>query len=790
MKKNSKVIKMTNEEHEEHKRDEDALTYHEYASMDKSRQLPGKIEVIPSKPCLTQRDLSLAYTPGVAAASLAIAKDPKKAGLYTARSNLVAVVSNGTAVLGLGDIGPLASKPVMEGKGVLFKKFANINVFDIELDAPKPEDVIRACQMLEPTVGGINLEDIKAPDCFFIEEELRKTMKIPIFHDDQHGTAIIVAAAFLNALKLTKKKADSVKVVFSGAGAAAIACANALLTFGVKRQNVILCDRAGVVHTGRNDLDPYKAQYAKKTLARNLKDVMKGADVFVGLSVGGVVTKAMVKPMAKQPIIFALANPTPEIGYNDAKEARPDAIVATGRSDYPNQVNNVLGFPSIFRGALDVEASCINEEMKTAASQALAELTRQDVPDSVSKVYGDKHFVFGPDYFIPKPFDHRVLLWVAPAVAEAAMKSGVARKKINIEDYRESLAQTMDRSRQVMHLMADKARKKVRRIVFPEGHLPKILKAANILLQEGIAQPVLIGNKKEIDAVARSLALDLREATVIDSETDPLTKSFAEELYKKRQRKGLLLREAEKLIKRKTYFGMMLVETGHADGLVGGLSKSYPETIRPALQVIRMKDEFKVAAGIYIMLFRNNLLFFADTTVNVQPTAEQLAEIAIQTAEKAKFFGIDPRMALISFSNFGSSPGNQSRRIQEALSIIRSKRPDLIVEGEMQADTAITPELLAEYSFSKLKQPANVLIFPNLASGNISYKLLQRLGNADLIGPILVGLKKPVHALQQGASVEEIVRMATIAAAEANEVETEERSSEKSKREMRSRRSR
>ncbi|MBN8555685.1 MAG: NADP-dependent malic enzyme [Deltaproteobacteria bacterium] len=736
--------------------------------MDRATRLPGKIEVVSSKQCLTQRDLSLAYSPGVAAPSMEIARDPKAASSYTARSNLVAVVTNGTAVLGLGNIGPLAAKPVMEGKGVLFKKFANINVFDIELNAPTPDEVVKACQMLEPTVGGINLEDIKAPDCFEIEERLRNTLKIPIFHDDQHGTAIIVAAAFINALVLSKKKAGSVKVVFSGAGAAAIACANILLTFGVKRSNVILCDKAGVVHAGRNDLDPYKAKFAFKTSLRTLKDALVGADVFIGLSVGGVVTQSMVKGMAKNPMIFPMANPTPEIGYEEARAARPDAIVATGRSDFPNQVNNVLGFPSIFRGALDVEATSINEDMKVAAAKALAELTRQDVPDSVSKVYEGKNFVFGPEYIIPKPFDPRVLLWVAPAVAEAAMKSGVAKKKINLEQYREQLALTMDRSRQIMNIAVFKAKKKLRRIVFPEGSHPKILKAAHILLEEGIAQPILIGKPKEIEAVKKSLGLQLKGVPILDSENDELTKRFAEKYYDIRKRRGVLLREAERTVNRRTQFGLMMVEEGLADGLVSGISKSYPETIRPALQIIRMKEQYKYAAGLFIMLFKDRVLFFADTTVNIVPDAEKLAEIAIQTAEKAEFFKIHPRIALVSFSNFGSAPHPINDKIQDAVKLIRKKRPDLEVDGEMQADTAVSMERLSEYAFSSLKAPANILIFPSLAAGNIAYKLLQQLGSADVIGPILMGPRKPVHVLQQGASVEEVVRIATIAAAEAN----------------------
>jgi len=752
-------------------REDDALTYHEYSNLEKTQRLPGKIEVVATKACVSQRDLSLAYSPGVAAPSMAIAKDPSKVSAYTARANLVAVVSNGTAVLGLGDIGPLAAKPVMEGKAVLFKKFANINVFDIELNAPKPEDVIRACQMLEPTVGGINLEDIKAPDCFQIEEELRRTLKIPVFHDDQHGTAIIVAAAFLNAIFFTKRKAAKTKVVFSGAGAAAIACANQLLLCGVKRENITLCDKSGVVYSGRKDLDLYKGRFAKKTSARTLKDALKGADVFIGLSVGGVVNGSMVKAMTKKPIIFALANPNPEIDYEEALKARPDAIVATGRSDYPNQVNNVLGFPSIFRGALDTEASCINEEMKMAAAKALASLTRETVPDFVSRVYGGKNFSFGAKYIIPKPFDPRVLLWVAPAVAEAAIKSGVARKKIDLKSYRDQLELAMDPSKEVLSTVIAKARKKIRRIVLPESHLNKTLKAAHILLEEGLAEPILIGDPVSIHARMQKLNLSKQKIEIVNPDNSPLREGFVEDLYKNRQRKGLNRYEAERLMSRTTHFGLMMVESGHADGMVSGISKPYPELLRPALQVIKMKAPYKVAAGLYLMLVKGRVFFFADTTVNIDPTAEQLAEIALQTAEKAEFFNIKPRIAMLSFSNFGTAPHPLNEKIQTAVQIIRKRRPDLAVDGEMQADTAVSMDRLIDYPFSSLKEPANVLIFPNLAAGNIAYKLLQRLGNADVIGPILLGLRKPVHIVQLGASTEEIVRIATLAAAEANEKE-------------------
>jgi len=673
----------------EHSHDDDALTYHEYSSLDKTKRQPGKIEVVSTKACVSQRDLSLAYSPGVAAPSLEIAKNPAKVFDYTTRGNLVAVVSNGTAVLGLGNIGPLAAKPVMEGKGVLFKKFANINVFDIELNAPTPNDVIKACQMLEPTVGGINLEDIKAPDCFEVEETLRKTLKIPVFHDDQHGTAIIVGAAFLNALILTKKKASQVRVVFSGAGAAAISCANQLLQCGVKRENITLCDKSGVVHNGRKDLDPYKARFSKKTSLRTLKQALRGADMFVGLSVGGVVNANMVKGMAKNPIIFALANPTPEIAYDEAVKVRPDAIVATGRSDFPNQVNNVLGFPSIFRGALDTGASTINEEMKMAATRALAELTRQPVPDFVVRAYNLKSIQFGKEYIIPKPFDPRVLLWVAPAVAQAAIDTGVARRKIDTKLYAETLDRTMDRSKQILGIVVSKAKRKVRRIVLPECHVNKTLKAAHILLDEGIADPILVGNRASIESKLKKLNLTKYRFEIIDPDTDSRREAFVERLYKLRQRKGLVRHEADRLMSRATYFGLMLLEAGMADGLIAGVGKTYPEVVRPALQIIQMDPKYKVAAGVYLMLLKDRVLFFADTTVNIEPTAEQLAEIAIQTAEKAEFLNIHPRIAMLSFSNFGSAEHPLNEKVQRAVRLIRERRPDLEVDGEMQADTAV-----------------------------------------------------------------------------------------------------
>jgi malate dehydrogenase (oxaloacetate-decarboxylating)(NADP+) len=750
--------------------DSEALRYHEFSTTQFNERQPGKIEVVPTKACMTQRDLSLAYTPGVAAASLAIAKDPRKAADYTSRSNLVAVVSNGTAVLGLGDIGPLAAKPVMEGKAVLFKKFANINVFDIELNAPNPADVIRACEMLEPTVAGINLEDIKSPECFEIEEALKKSLKIPVFHDDQHGTAIIVCAAFINALKLAKKKPAEVRLVFSGAGAAAIACARLLLKFGVQKKNIVLCDKEGIVHSNRKGLDPFKSEFAQSGIKGSLAQALKGADVFIGLSVGGIVKANMLKGMKKNPIIFALANPTPEIGYHEAKNARPDALVATGRSDFPNQINNVLGFPYIFRGALDVESSAINDEMKIAAAKALARLAEEEVPESVSNAYEEDHFHFGPDYLIPKPFDLRALYWVAPAVAEAAMKSGVSKRKINLKEYRENLKNSIDRSRQILGASILKAKEKRKKIVFPEGDLPKIIRAAQILVEDRIATPILLGAPQTIKNQAEEIRVSLNGIEIIDPNRDPRQKIFAEEFYRLRQRKGMSRYEAQKLMERRTHFGLMLVESGEAHGLVSGLGKSYPETIRPTLQIIGLKNKYRFAAGLYVLSIKDRVFFFADTTVNVNPTSECLAEIALQAAERVQQFGVEPRIAMLSFSNFGSAVTEENKKIVEAIKLIRHRKPKLIIDGEMQADTAVTGEILARYPFSELKTPANVLVFPNLAAGNIAYKLLQRLAGADVIGPILLGAKKPVHVLQQGSSVDEIVNMATIAAADANEL--------------------
>lgn len=755
--------------------DEAALHYHEYSSSNENHRLPGKIEVVPTKSTRTQRDLSLAYTPGVAAACEAIYKDPATVSDYTARANLVAVVSNGTAVLGLGNIGPFAAKPVMEGKAVLFKRFANVDVFDIELNAPTAAEVIQTCKALEPTVGGINLEDIKAPECFEIEEELKKTLKIPVFHDDQHGTAIIVTAALYNALHLTKRKAKDTKIVFSGAGAAAIACANLIQKLGIQKKNILMCDKEGVIRSDRSNLDPFKQHYAQKTKLKSLGDALQNADVFIGLSVGGTVTGNMVKKMGKKPIIFALANPTPEISYDEAKSARPDALVATGRSDYPNQINNVLGFPYIFRGALDVVSSKINDEMKMAAAKALANLAREDVPESVAKAYGGSFFKFGPDYIIPKPFDSRALYWVAPAVAEAAIKTKVAQKKINIEEYQEDLKRRIDPSRQILSSIYSKAKRELKKLVFPEGDEVKIIKAACILRDEHLAEPVLLGNPKGILQKAKEHSLHLEGIEILEPSKHTKRNQFSRDFLELRQRRGMSVEEADKLLLRRTYFGMMMVRSKMADGLVCGLTKSYPETIKPALQIIKMKPEFKHAAGLYMVIVRERVLFFADTTVNIDPSAECLAEITIQTARRVRLFDITPRIALVSFSNFGSVNHPINDKIYKAIELVKAQEPNLIIDGEMQADTAITKDLLQDFPFSNLKESANVLIFPNLAAGNIAYKLLQRLANAEVIGPILMGLKQPVHILQRASSVQEIVNMATIAAAEANENQTEKK---------------
>ncbi|MGO9230422.1 MAG: NADP-dependent malic enzyme [Bryobacteraceae bacterium] len=747
-------------------RPEDALEYH-------SRPPAGKLAVTPTKPCRTQRDLSLAYSPGVAVPCLEIERDPSLAYAYTGKGNLVGVVSNGTAVLGLGNIGALAGKPVMEGKGVLFKRFADIDVFDIELATEDPREIIRTCQILEPTFGGINLEDIKAPECFLIEEELRKTMNIPVFHDDQHGTAIISAAGLLNALELTGKKIGEIKVVFNGAGASAISCAAHYCNLGVRRENILMCDTKGVIYEGRTErMNAYKARYAARTEARTLAEALVGADVFFGLSSGGAVTPEMVMAMAPNPIIFALANPDPEIAYDVALAARPDAIVATGRSDFPNQVNNVLGFPFIFRGALDVRATTINDEMKRAATLALASLAKQDVPDSVLRAYGVERMEFGREYIIPKPFDPRVLIWEASAVAQAAMETGVARRPIDLDQYRDELERRLGRANEVMRSMIHKAQKRPKRIVFAEGEQPKILRACQILLDEKIAHPILVGNPTKVQALASELRLNLTGAQVIEPATFPRLDEYLEEFYRLRQRKGITRTEAAQTILNPVTFGSMMVRLGDADGLIGGLTTHYPDTIRPALQVIDVRAEVREVAGVYLLITaKGDLYFLADATVNIEPSAEQLAEIAIMAAEKAYRFNVEPRIAMLSFSNFGSTRHPLADKVRRAVELVRQRAPGLMIDGEMQADTAVTPQIIDEtYPFSGLKGGANVLVFPNLEAGNIAYKLLQRIGGAEAIGPLLTGLSKPVHVLQRGSEVNDIVHVAAIAVVDAQEV--------------------
>jgi malate dehydrogenase (oxaloacetate-decarboxylating)(NADP+) len=740
-------------------RKQDALDYH-------SQGRKGKIEVVSTKPCATQRDLSLAYTPGVAEPCREIQANPDDAYLYTAKGNLVGVVSNGTAVLGLGDIGALAGKPVMEGKGVLFKRFADIDVFDIELNSHNPDDIIKAVQMLEPTFGGINLEDIKAPECFYIEEALKKVMNIPVFHDDQHGTAIISGAALVNALEVVGKKIGKVRVVFSGAGAAGIACAKLYEKLGVKRENILLVDTKGVVYKGRTEgMNKYKEYFALDTEARTLADAMKGADVFCGVSAKGIVTKDMVKSMADKPIVFAMANPDPEITYEDATSVRDDLIMATGRSDYPNQVNNVLGFPFIFRGALDVRATAINDEMKIAASHALAKLTKEDVPDSVIRVYGGRRIEFGREYIIPKPFDPRVLLWETVAVAKAAMDTGVARTPIaDFEAYKDSLEARLGKTREIMRFFIHKAQLAPKRIVFPEGEEDKILRAANIIVEEKIATPILLGSRTLIHQRISDLGLDLDGVEIINPGKSPKFDEYVSGYYEIRKRKGTTRPDAERQVKTHNVFGMMMVREGDADGLISGLTQPYPETVRPALQIIGTKEGVRKIAGLYMMVFKNQTLFIADATVNIDPTAEDLAEIALLTAERVKRIDIVPRIAMLSFSNFGSTQHPLTEKVRRATQIVKQRAPELIVDGEMMADTAMSSEILNElFPFSSLKEPANILICPDLTSANIAYKLLSRVGGASAIGPILLGIRKPVYLLAPGVEVNDIVNISAMA---------------------------
>jgi len=743
---------------------EDALDYH-------SSGRPGKIAVVPTKPLNNQRDLALAYSPGVALPCLEIKDNPEDAYKYTAKGNLVAVVTNGTAVLGLGNIGALAGKPVMEGKGNLFKQFADLDVFDLEVGSESADDVIKFCQLLEPTVGGINLEDIRAPDCFYIEETLRKTMKIPVFHDDQHGTAIISGAALLNALEIVGKKIEKVRVVFSGAGAAAISTAEHYVRLGVPRENILLTDRQGVVFEGRpGELDPYKAKFANKTKARTIADALNGADVFVGLSVAGGITGEMVAKMAKKPIVFALANPEPEILPDQVRAVRSDAIIATGRSDYPNQVNNVLGFPFIFRGALDARATEVNEEMKMAATRALASLAKEDVPESVTRLYGLRTVKFGPDYLIPFPFDPRVLLWVAPAVAWAAVASGVAKEMIDLEQYREQLEARLGRARGLMRGIINRAGRDPKRIVFPEGEDPKIMRAARQLMDEGIAIPILLGQSSVIERIATENHIALRDIAVVDPGTSEKRDKYADYLWQRRQRKGLSHGEAHQLLFNGNYFGSVMVACGDADALLSGVGMHYPETIRPALQVIGPHPKAEIVSGLYMLVFEKHVIFCGDTTVNIDPTAEQLAQIAYSAGRIVRNFGIPPKIAMLSFSNFGSVRHPEAEKVAKAVAILRKRDPALVVDGEMQADTAMDESILhAAYPFSALKERANVLIFPNLSAGNIAYKLLHHLGGATKIGPILLGMNLPVHVLEQGADVQDIVNMAAVAVIDAQQ---------------------
>ncbi len=746
---------------------QEALDYH-FGSR------PGKVEVVSTKPCLTQRDLSLAYTPGVAVPCLEIEKNPQDAFKYTAKGNLVAVLTNGSAVLGLGNIGALAGKPVMEGKGVLFKRFADIDVFDIELNTADPDEIIKTCQLLEPTFGGINLEDIKAPECFYIEETLKKTMKIPVFHDDQHGTAIISGAALVNAIELTGKKFAEVKIVVNGAGAAGVACAEHYISLGAKRENITLCDTKGVIYKGRKaGMNPYKERFAHDTQLRTLEEAAKGADVLLGLSSKGAFTPEMIRSLAPRPIVFAMANPDPEITYDEARAIRDDIIMATGRSDYPNQVNNVLGFPFIFRGALDVHATTINEEMKLAATHALAALAKEDVPDSVCRAYGVDRLKFGPDYIIPKPFDPRVLVWEASAVAKAAMDSGVAQKPVDLVEYREQLEKRLGKAHGLMRMMIHKAQASPKRVVFPEGSHDKILRACHVLIEEKIATPVLLGRSNEIQRAAADLGIALDRAVIVEPETFAGRKAYVQELYRLRQRRGVTLTAADELMKHRSIFGSMMVRMGDADALVSGVTHNYPETIRPALQIIGVRDGIHKVSGFYLIITRKGEMYFlADATVNIEPTAEDLAEIALCVAQEARRFDIEPRVAMLSFSSFGSTQHPLCDKVRRAAELARYADPTLIIDGEVQADVAISTSKLQEsFPFSPLKGGANVLIFPDLASCNIACKLLTKIGGAESIGPILSGMAKPVHLLQRGVEVEDIVNMATIAVVDAQDAD-------------------
>lgn len=742
---------------------EDALEYHHLGGK------PGKVSVVPTKPVTTQRDLGLAYTPGVAVPVLEIADNPELGYEYTSKGNLVAVVSNGTAILGLGNRGALAAKPVMEGKGVLFKRFADVDVFDIEVNSLDPDVIVQVVAAIAPTFGGINLEDIKAPECFYIEETLKGMLDIPVFHDDQHGTAIISGAALMNGLEVVGKSIGEVKIVISGAGASAISCAELMVRLGATRENITLVDSRGAIYKGRTEgMNKYKERFAHETDARTLAEAVRGSDVFYGLSVADILTPAMVKTMAERPMIFAMANPDPEIRYEVAREARPDAIVATGRSDYPNQINNVLGFPFIFRGALDVRARAINEEMKVAASHALANLTKEDVPDSVLRAYGLDSLKFGEDYIIPKPFDPRVLLWEAPAVAKAAMETGAARKMIDLGEYREQLAFRQGMGEQVRYFIMNKAKAcpDKKRIVFAEGEETKIIRAAAQIADEGIGIPLLVGRADVIQERIVTLGLDCCPE-VVDPEKFDRIGEYAQAYYDLRQRKGVAFHDARKMVCDPNVFGPMMVKMGDADAFVSGLTYDYPEVIRPALQIHHTHPGASRAAGVYIMIVNGRTYLFTDATVNIDPSAEDLAEIACLSADFARQLGLDPRVALLSFSNFGSTPHHLSEKVRRAVEMIKERCTDFAVDGEMQADTAVVPEFVEKrYPFSQVKD-ANVLVFPSLEAANIAYKLLSRLGNAQAIGPILLGMGAPVHVIQTGDEVRDIVNIAAVAVMDA-----------------------
>ncbi len=740
---------------------QDSLEYH-------AQGRPGKLKIVATKPMETQRDLSLAYSPGVAYPVLAIAEDPERVFDYTAKGNLVAVLSNGSAILGLGDRGPLAAKPVMEGKAVLFKRFADVDVFDIEVNSQDPDEIIRFGEMIAPSLGGINLEDIKAPECFYIETELQKRVDIPVFHDDQHGTAIISGAGLLNALELVGKRIDAVRVVFNGAGAASIATADLYLALGVRPENVILCDSKGVIYKGRTvGMNEFKAAYASETAARTLAEALEGADVFVGLSVANCVTREMVRSMARDPILFAMANPDPEITYEEVQAVRKDAIFGTGRSDYPNQVNNVLGFPFIFRGALDVRARKVNMAMKLAATRALAALAKEDVPDSVIRAYGLSELHFSREYIIPKPLDPRVMMWIAPAVAKAAMESGVARRSLDLDAYLERLAARQGQGAQTMYLLETEARKAPKRVVYGEGREPRVLRAAHEAEVHGIAHPILLGHVEEIHRQLEEIGLHW-EPEIIDPIAAPKQAEYAEQFYAKRQRRGMTLSRARELMRQKMYFGPMMVECGDADAFIAGLAYNYPDVLRPALQCVGAQ-EGRWVSGVYLMLVQDRRLFFTDAAVLIDPTAEQLAAIALNAADLAERFGVTPRIAMLSFSNFGSTPHPQQEKVQRATELVRRQRPDLEIDGEMQADVAVSPELMQRhYPFSRV-QNANVLVFPDLSAANAAYKLLRELGGAEAIGPILVGMQKPIQVLATGAEVRDIFNMTTLAVIEAQE---------------------